>query len=89
MKDIDEIKDSIMEANPEALLMDGFDECLHGFTLIQTEEGTKAVACYDLRLIIKKHMDDGMTEEEAYEFFNFNQLGANVGPNSPSFIVVP
>lgn len=92
MSDIDEnenedIRKTISDANEEALFMDGFDECIVGFTLVQTEEGSKAVACYSLPAIIKKHMDDGMSEDEAYEYFNFNQLAANVGPNSPAFLV--
>ena len=30
--------------------------------------------------------DDGMSEEEAYEYYNFNMLGAWVGDGTPAFI---
>lgn len=85
--EIEHIRKHVSDANEDALFMDGFDECIVGFTLVQTEEGTKAVACYSLPAVIKKHMDSGMTEDEAYEYFNFNQLSANMGANSPTFIV--
>jgi hypothetical protein len=31
-------------------------------------------------------VNDGMTEEEAEEYFNFNQLGAWIGENTPCFL---
>ena len=30
--------------------------------------------------------EDGMTEEEAIEYFEFNQIGAWMGDNTPCFI---
>jgi hypothetical protein len=32
-------------------------------------------------------MADGMTEEEAVEYFEYNVLGANVGPTTPIFVI--
>jgi hypothetical protein len=31
-------------------------------------------------------MDDGMTDEEAIEYFEYNQIGAWVGEQTPCFI---
>ena len=69
--------------NPQMMFMDGFDNCLIGTVML----GTKVVACYDVALVIKQHMSDGMTEDEAWEYFEFNQLSAYVGDNSPVFLV--
>jgi hypothetical protein len=69
--------------NPEMVFMDGFDNCLIGTTMVK---GT-VVACYDVALVIKQHMADGMTEDEAWEFFEFNQLGSCNDENSPTFLV--
>ena len=69
--------------NSEMVFMDGFDDCLIGTAM----SNSKIVACYDVALIIKKLMSDGMTEDEAWEFFEYNQLNAYVGESSPSFLV--
>ncbi len=46
------------------------------------------IICYDRSRIIQRHVDDGMTEEEANEFFEFNQIGAWVGDTTPCFITL-
>ena len=63
--------------------MDGYDDCVAG-TVIRF--GMSPVLCYDLHKVIAKMVDDGMTEEEAYEYYNFNMLGAWVGDGTPVFI---
>ena len=37
--------------------------------------------CYDVLIA------DGMTEEEAIEYFEYNTLAANMGPMTPIFII--
>lgn len=45
------------------------------------------VLCYDMDWIIQKLMKrDGMTHEEAVEYFEYNQLGAYVGKQTPIFL---
>lgn len=63
--------------------MDGFDDCIIG---IVEQAGRPPVVCYDTEKIVEKHMESGMTYEEAHEFFNFNQLGAYVGDTTPCFL---
>lgn len=36
--------------------------------------------------IMKKLMSQGMSNEEAIEFFEFNQIGAFVGDKTPCFV---
>lgn len=45
------------------------------------------VLTYTLRGILKAHVEkDGMTMEQAREYFEFNTLGAWVGDGTPMFI---
>ena len=44
------------------------------------------IACYDYDRVIQGYMADGMTEEEAVEFFEFNVIGAWVGERTPCFL---
>jgi hypothetical protein len=73
----------ISEFNPEALFMDGHDDALIG---VASRYGISDVACYDYDKVIAAHVKDGMSEEEAVEFFEFNQIGAWLGENTPVFV---
>lgn len=64
--------------------MDGFDDCVIGLV---TRCGQAAPCiCYDTDLVISKLMLDGMTREEAEEFFEHNQISAWVGEGTPFFL---
>ena len=67
------------------ITMDGYDDCMLGICM---RFGQEDIVAYDYMKIIQKHIDDGMTDEEAVEFFNFNQLGAWVGEHTPCFILL-
>jgi hypothetical protein len=41
---------------------------------------------YDTNKVIALFVKEGMTEDEAVEYFEFNVLGAYVGPNTPVYI---
>ena len=41
---------------------------------------------YDYDKVIKLNMRMGMTEDEAIDYFNYNQIGAYVGEHTPIFI---
>tara|TARA_R110000737_G_scaffold264145_1_gene272044 strand:+ start:168 stop:491 length:324 start_codon:yes stop_codon:yes gene_type:complete len=67
----------------DALLADGFGPALVGFGF----HFNAAVAIYDyVRCIAILVERDGMSEEDAVEFFEFNVAGAWVGPNTPVFM---
>lgn len=70
------------EENP-LLFMTGFNHCVLG--VARRMDGCIAVA-YDYEKVIQENMDQGMTEEEAIEYFEFNQYGAYMGPSTPIFI---
>jgi len=78
------IRDYIADINPEFLLMDGFDDCILG---VVTHCGTDQFVIYDYDKVIAKNMSHGMTEEEAVEYFQFNQECAYLGEYTPGFVV--
>jgi hypothetical protein len=68
----------------ELLLADGFDAAFIG-----TGErcGQPTIAVYDREKCIEVlEKRDGMTQEEANEFFEFNVVGAWVGEQTPIFV---
>ena len=73
-----------METEDEgALLADGFEEALIGLG----HRFTYAVAVYDRQKCLDILMArDGMTYEEAEEYFSFNVEGAYVGEQTPVFL---
>lgn len=74
----------LSEMNPKALLANGLEDALIGYTL---NHHHAHVAVYDynkcVRVLVKR---DGMTSEEAEECLHFNTLDAYVGDNGPLFI---
>jgi hypothetical protein len=66
------------------LLADGYEPAFLG---IAVSAGRKPVAVYDIDQCINVLMErDGMSYEEAEEFFSFNTLGAYVGEQTPLYI---
>jgi hypothetical protein len=84
MKRAQLIKEALAEINPDALLADGFELALVGYT---TNQHHAVVAVYDLSICEDVLVSrDGMTHDEAEEFLSFNTLGAYVGENGPLFV---
>lgn len=66
------------------LFADGFDSAFLG---IGQTAGQPPVACYDIDECIRVlRARDGMSREEAEEFFAFNTLSAYVGDRTPMFV---
>jgi len=77
-------KEMLMEelVENECLVADGFDSALIGIS-----EGMNPVAVYDVDKCIQVLMEDeGMTDEEALDYFYYNTVGAYVGEKTPLFI---
>ena len=81
-----EVKDWIIEYNEEALLGDGFEDAFLGVSEVF---GRPPLATYDrdkcIDILIQR---DGMTYEEAEEYFDFNVTGAWVGENTPIYLTL-
>ena len=71
----------ISDEYPDLLKADGFDEAIIG---VVQRIGLEAI-CYDLNKVIAILMRD-MTEEEAWEYYQFNIAGAWVGESTPFFL---
>lgn len=67
----------------DILLMDGYDDCVVG---VVEQFGRPPIVCYDRDKVIRQLVNDGMTDEEAEEFFEYNQIGACVGGRTPCFL---
>lgn len=72
--------------NEGMLLADGFEAAFLG-VIRPIGAGHKAIAVYDSAKCIQILMErDGMDEEEAEEFFEFNTAGAYVGDQTPVYL---
>lgn len=78
-------RDMILDMYPdyEFMFADGFDDAILG---VSERFGSEPIVCYDKRKVLKKLEEDGMTEEEAIEYFEYNIIGAYVGEKTPEFI---
>lgn len=77
---LEEIRDAL---DPDCLLADGFEEALVGWVAVA---GRPTVALYDRDLCLGILMRrDGMTLEDAVEYFEFNVAEAYVGERTPAF----
>ena len=80
LKKQEELKSSIAEANELAMLVDGHDNALIGWS-------TDGKAIYRVSDIVETLMErDEMSHEEAMEYFDFNILGAYVGEYTPIYM---
>ena len=74
--------DLINEYAEGAVLLTGFDDCIVGIT---EEFGNGNRILYSKEKIIQKLMED-MSEEEAYEYFDYNIIGGYFGEQNPVFL---
>jgi len=65
------------------LKVDGFDDCVIGSC---HRFGSDALLAYDAEKMIVQLTTQGMTQEEAQEYFDLNIRGAGGGEGTPVFI---
>ena len=72
------------------LKMDGLDDAIVGMADVWVPNGAGAMTIeklvYSGEKIVKVLMAQGMTEEEAYEFVDFNIAGAYMGEETPVIV---
>ena len=72
------------EGYEELLICDGLDEAIMGVCM---RYGQADVVAYDYLKVLNILIDrDGMSPEEACEFFEYNIIGAGMGERTPVFI---
>ena len=74
--------DRLAEEYPDLMRMDGFDDAILG---VVERIGLQTV-CYDLKKVISILMEKGMDEQDAWDWYQFNMLGAWVGEATPVFL---
>lgn len=74
--------DRLAEEYPDLMRMDGFDDAILG---VVERIGLQTV-CYDLNKVISILMEQGMDEQDAWDWYQFNMLGAWVGEATPVFL---
>ena len=80
---MEEVLESLENYSEELIKMDSFDECIIGICL---RYGQEACVAYDYDMVIAENMAQGMTYEEAVDYFYYNQIGAYVGDHTPCFV---
>ena len=81
---ITEIREWAANYNEEALMADGFEEAIIGMGERCSQD---PVVIYDAEKCLEILMErDGMSDEDARDFFYFNTLGAWLGKNTPIFV---
>jgi hypothetical protein len=76
------MRDLLAEVDEEILCADGFDDAIIGYV---ERIGQPALALYDTHKCIQILMEDGLSEEEAWEHFQYNVQGSYVGEYTPAF----
>lgn len=67
----------------DILLADGLEEAFIG---VSRSFAGAHVAVYDIDIIMQVLVKQGMTLEEAHEYFEFNTLGSYMGPHTPIYL---
>ena len=71
----------------EVVLLDGLDSAILGLVAIPNNVTANAtVIAYSVKLILDSLCADGMDEEDAMEYFDFNIGGAYLGEGTPVFV---
>jgi len=84
------IREILAEENSKALVYDGMDNALIGVyrgDLARQDMQEASIAVYSFVKFIQIYIDrDGMSEEEAIEFFDYNVAGGYIGKYQPLII---
>ena len=77
-----DIEDLYADDEPNMLFADGYDKAIAG--VVWDGERTRVV--YETEEILKILMEDGMSYDEASEYFDFNVAGSHVGVYTPLYL---
>jgi hypothetical protein len=84
---LDLLVEWIATLNEEAIFFDGYEDAIIG---VAERCSMSPLVVYDAKKCVEILMQrDGMSEEDAHEFFEFNTLGCWAGDNTPLFLWRP
>ena len=72
----------LKEEYPDVMTMNGYDDAIIGVV----ERIGLEVVCYDLDKVIEILMKQGMDEQDAWDWYQFNMVGSWVGEKTPVFL---
>ena len=75
--------EALIERNPEAVILVGFDDCLIGTTCIC---GKAPVAVYSTNMIIEKLQERDLDEEDAWTHYYHEIETVDLGRHSPQML---
>lgn len=78
-----DIMEELHQLNPDVLEADGFRPAIIGYTM---SHSMKPVLVYDADHCCEILMEDGMSDDEAWEYLEYNTFGAYMGPDTPIFV---
>lgn len=79
-------REALATIDADVVLADGYDDCVIGLTDSWSGSERPLRVVYSVDRIIAKLVLDGMSFDDAEEFFEFNVAGAYVGPRTPVFV---
>lgn len=82
--DISPAMDDSVDRREPLWLADGLEDAFLG--LMMHFNTLYPVACYDYDKVLQIFMEDGCTEEEALEHFEYNVIGAYIGERTPCYL---
>ena len=77
-----DIIDLYADDEPEMLFADGYDGAIEGVVW----DGKRTRVVYRMESILEILMDQGMTYDEASEYFDFNVAGSHMGVYTPLYL---
>ena len=88
-----EVTELIENLGDEAVLMDGFDDCIIG---VLERFGMDSIVLYDKQKVIEKLMKESnapdelcdLAMEQALEYYEYNMLGSWIGERTPGFVIL-
>jgi len=66
------IIEKLQELNPEAPILEGFNQSLIGYASFYADGESRFCAVYDFELMISELIQQGMTRTEAIEYYDVN-----------------
>jgi hypothetical protein len=87
IKYLDESLDELSKYNNEMLFLNDYNA--NSLVGVCFRDGKKVVSVYDDYLCIQSLVEsDGMEDEDAIEYFEYNTRGSYVGENTPAFLTL-
>ncbi len=76
-------EEQLLDVKGSALFADGFDEAIVGVTALSA---AAPVVVYDVELMVEILVEEGMSEEDAWDHLGYNVLGGYVGEDGPLYL---